>query len=93
MLAAVGPVGLFWTLSPSDCYPAAPAGPYVAGGPVGPYEKFKVLDPLEHSGSGHFPGCSGAVRAFGSGYSLGWSTYGGVPSSGTDRTFGSGNTF
>ena len=28
--AAVG------TRSPSDCYPAGPAGPYVAGGPVGP---------------------------------------------------------
>ena len=24
------------TLSPSDCYPVGPAGPYVAGGPVGP---------------------------------------------------------
>ena len=24
------------TLSPSDCYPVVPAGPYVAGGPVGP---------------------------------------------------------
>ena len=29
----VGPLG---TLSPSDCHPAGPAGPYVAGGPVGP---------------------------------------------------------
>ena len=48
--AAVGPVGLFGTLSPSDCYPA---GPYVAGGPVGPYKKFQVLDPLEHSGPDH----------------------------------------
>ena len=38
--AAVG------TLSPSDCYPA---GPYVAGGPVGPDVSFKVLEPLEHS--------------------------------------------
>ena len=95
--AAVGPVGLFGTLSPSDCYPAGLAGPYVAGGPVSPDEKFQVLDPLEHSGSdyadpaGHFPACSGAVRAFGSGHSLGWSTYGGVPSSGTDRAFASGN--
>ena len=24
------------TPSPSDCYPAGPAGPYVAGGPIGP---------------------------------------------------------
>ena len=48
--AAVGPVGLFGMLSPSDCYPA---GPYVAGGPVGPDEKFQVLDPLEHSGLDH----------------------------------------
>ena len=46
---AIGLVGLFGTLSPSDCHPAGPAGPYVAGGPVGPDEKFKVLDPLEHS--------------------------------------------
>ena len=51
--AAVGPVGLFGTLSPSDCYPAGPAGPYVAGDPVGPDEKFQVLDPLEHSGPDH----------------------------------------
>ena len=34
--AAVG------TLSPSDCYPA---GPYVAGGPVGPDVLFKILEP------------------------------------------------
>ena len=41
-----GPVGLFGTLSPSDCHPA---GPYVAGGPVGPDKSLQVLDPLEHS--------------------------------------------
>ena len=46
---AVGSEGLFGMLSPSDCHPAGPAGPYVAGGPVGPDEKFKVLEPLEHS--------------------------------------------
>ena len=46
-------MGLFGTLSPSDCHPAGPAGPYVAGGPVGPDEKFQVLDPLEHSVPGH----------------------------------------
>ena len=46
---AVGPVGLFGTLSPSDCHPAVPAGPYVAGVPVGPDETLQVLDPLEHS--------------------------------------------
>ena len=40
-------------LSPFDCCPANPAGPYVAGGPVGPDEKFQVLDPLEHSGPDH----------------------------------------
>ena len=34
--AAVGHVGLFGTLSQSDCYPAGPAGPYVAGGPCWP---------------------------------------------------------
>ena len=51
--AAVGPVWLFGTLSPSDCYPVGPAGPYVAGGLVGPDEKFQVLDPLEHSGPDH----------------------------------------
>ena len=47
--AAVGPVGPFRTLSSSDCYPAGLAGPYVAGGPVCPYDMFKVLEPLEHS--------------------------------------------
>ena len=31
---AIGPVGLFGTQSPSDCHPAGPAGPYVAGCPV-----------------------------------------------------------
>ena len=36
-------------LSPSDCYPAGPAGPYVAGGPVGPDVSSKILEPLEHS--------------------------------------------
>ena len=41
--AAVG------TLSPSDCFPAGPAGPYVAGGPVGPNVSFKILEPLQHS--------------------------------------------
>ena len=34
--SAIGPVGPFGTLSPSDCYPAGQAGPYVAGVPVGP---------------------------------------------------------
>ena len=46
--AAVGQVGLFGTLSPSDCHPVGPAGPYVAGGPVGPDDSLQVLDPLEH---------------------------------------------
>ena len=41
--AAVG------TLSPSDCFPAGPAGPYVAGGSVGPNVSFKVLELLQHS--------------------------------------------
>ena len=36
-------------LSPSDCYPAGPAGPCVAGGPVGPDDYLQVLEPLEHS--------------------------------------------
>ena len=51
--AAVRPVGLFGTLSPSDCHPAGPAGPYVSRGPVGPDEEFQVLDPLEHSVPDH----------------------------------------
>ena len=41
--AAVG------TLSPSDCCPAGPAGPCIAGGPVGPDDFLKILEPLEHS--------------------------------------------
>ena len=39
--AAVG------TLSPSDCYPAGPAGPCVAGGPVGPDDYLQVLEPFK----------------------------------------------
>ena len=39
--AAVG------TLSPSDCCPAGPAGPYVAGGPVGPDDYLQALEPCE----------------------------------------------
>ena len=39
--AAVG------TRSPSDCYPAGPAGPYVAGGTVGPGDCLQVLEPFE----------------------------------------------
>ena len=31
------------TPSPSDCYPAGPAGPYVAGGPVGPDDCLQTL--------------------------------------------------
>ena len=34
-------------LSPSDCYPAGPAGPCVAGGPVGPDDYLQVLQPFE----------------------------------------------
>ena len=37
------------TLSPSDCFPVGPVGPYVAGGPVGPDVSFKVPEPLEHA--------------------------------------------
>ena len=48
--AAVVPVGLLGTLSPLDCHPA---GPYVAGGPVGPDEAFQVLDSLKHSDPDH----------------------------------------
>ena len=47
--AVVGPVGPFRMLSSSDCHPAGLADPYVAGGPVGPDELLKVLEPLEHS--------------------------------------------
>ena len=35
------------TLSPSDCYPAGPAGPYVAGGPVGPDDYLQALELCE----------------------------------------------
>ena len=35
------------TPSPSDCYPAGPAGPYVAGGPVGPDDYSQVLESCE----------------------------------------------
>ena len=38
--AAVGPMGPFMMLSSSDCRPVGPAGPYVAGGPVGPDDLF-----------------------------------------------------
>ena len=46
--AAVG------TLSPSDCYPAGPMAPVVAGGPVGPCEmpspsSEEIQAPLEHA--------------------------------------------
>ena len=34
------------TLSPSDCYPVGPAGPYVAGGPVGPDVCFTNPEPV-----------------------------------------------
>ena len=37
------------TLSPSDCYPVGPAGPYVAGGPVGPDVCLKDPEPLTHA--------------------------------------------
>ena len=40
--AAVG------TLSPSDCYPAGPAGPCITGSPVGSDDYLQVLEPLEH---------------------------------------------
>ena len=33
--------------SPFDCYPAGPAGPCVAGGPVGPDDYLQVLEPFE----------------------------------------------
>ena len=36
------------TPSPSDCYPAGPAGPYVAGGPVGPDDCLSALESCEH---------------------------------------------
>ena len=35
------------TLSPSDCYPAGPVGPYVARGPVGPDDYLQVLESCE----------------------------------------------
>ena len=36
------------TPSPSDCYPDGPAGPYVAGGPVGPDVNLPALESCEH---------------------------------------------
>ena len=35
------------TPSPSDCYPAGPADPYVAGGPVGPDDYLQALESCE----------------------------------------------
>ena len=35
------------TLSPSDCYPAGPAGPYFAGGPVGTDDCLRTLESYE----------------------------------------------
>ena len=35
------------TPSPSDCYPAGPAGPYVAGGPVSPEDYLQALESCE----------------------------------------------
>ena len=52
VLIHAGPAGqhaAVGMLSPSDCCPAGPAGPYVAGGPVGPDVSFRVLEPLQHS--------------------------------------------
>ena len=37
------------TLSPSDCYPVGPAGPYVAGGPIGPDVGFTNPEPVTHT--------------------------------------------
>ena len=45
--AAVG------TRYPSDCYPAGPAGMYVAGGPVGPGDCLQVLQPFEQLALDH----------------------------------------
>ena len=45
----VGQPAAVGTLSPSDCYPVGPAGPYVAGGPVGPDAWFSDPEPLEHA--------------------------------------------
>ena len=73
-------------LSPSDCYPAGPAGPCVAGGPVGPDDYLQVLEPLEHSVLDHADPAGQhadvqdtvkSLRAFGSSNYPGWSTYGG----------------
>ena len=48
VLFYVDPAGQH-ALSPSDCCPAGPAGPCVAGGPVGPDDCLKVMEPFEHS--------------------------------------------
>ena len=45
------PAGQFFavgTLSPSNCYPVGPVGPYAAGGPVGPDDCLPALESCEH---------------------------------------------
>ena len=37
------------TLSPSDCYPVGPVGPYATGGPVGPDVYITDLNSLKHA--------------------------------------------
>ena len=47
--AQTDPAGQFSateTLSPSDCYPVGPVGPYATGGPVGP--DVYITDPNSH---------------------------------------------
>ena len=73
-------VGLFGMLSPSDCHPTGPTGPYVAGGPVDPDDTLQVLDPLEHSVLDHADPAGqraavGPVRILWVGFSMTPATY------------------
>ena len=49
--AQTDPAGQFsatGTLSPSDCYPVGPVGPYATGGPVGPDVYITYPNSLKH---------------------------------------------
>ena len=52
VLIQAGPAGrpsAVGTLSPSDCFPVGPAGPYVGGGHVGPEVCFTNPEPVTHT--------------------------------------------
>ena len=74
-------------LSPSDCCPAGPAGPYVAGGPVGPDDYLHVLEPLDHSVLDHADVQDTVKSLEDSSNYPGWSTYGGDNVPGAVRVY------